>query len=49
MRSLRRGKKMKSPDLIAVGAMTDFPGRALGRDDPQGWEAVGDTLRGARE
>lgn len=36
----RAGKKMEPPDPVAVGAMTDFPGRALGGDDPQSWEAI---------
>lgn len=36
----RGRKKMESPDLVAVGAMTDFPGRALGGDHPQSMEAI---------
>ena len=47
--SLQRGQKVESPNLIAVGDLTDFPGRALGGDDPRGWEAMWCILRGGCE
>lgn len=37
---LYRAEKMESPDLVAVGAMTGFPGKAPGGDHPQSWEAI---------